>query len=75
MGLTKPNQELRRDLKDAVSALDDAVHDLFKAAQADGDDAAIEAMERITGLYKQIDQLRAYADEVKDGRIVRERAE
>lgn len=30
MGLNKPTQELRRDLKAAASALEDAAHDLFR---------------------------------------------
>lgn len=36
MPLTKPNQELRRDLKAAASALEDAAHDLFRRARVPG---------------------------------------
>jgi len=75
MALNKPNQQLRHDLKAAAAALDDMAHDLFREAQGHGDAALIAAMERIAALHAQIDALRACADEVKDGRILRERAE
>lgn len=73
MGLTKPNQELRRDLKDAASTLEDFTHELYRTAQSSSDEVAIALLERIGRLHQQIDQLRAYADEVKVGRVVRAR--
>lgn len=75
MGLTKPNQELRRDLNAAASTLDDLAHELYRAAQSSSDEVAIALLERIGRLHQQIDQLRAYADEVKVGRAVRARAD
>lgn len=36
MALNKPNQQLRRDLKAAASALDDVAHDLACEAQTHG---------------------------------------
>lgn len=75
MALNKPNQQLRRDLKGAASALDDVAHDLFCDAQTQGDVALMAFMEKIVVLHKHIDVLRAYADEVKAGRIVRARGE
>lgn len=71
MALNKPNQQLRRDLKAAASALDDAAHEMFRDAQARGDAVLMAAMEKIVELHRHIDVLRAYADEVKVGRIVR----
>ena len=71
MGLTKSNQELRRDLKDAASTLEDFTHELFRDAQPHGDAKLLASMERIAVLHRQIDRLRAYADEVKSGGIVR----
>lgn len=71
MALKKPNQQLRRGLLDAASALDDAAHDLFRESQARGDAALLAAAGKIVVLHKHIDALRAYADEVRDGRIVR----
>lgn len=75
MGLTKPNQQLRRDLNAAASTLDDLAHELYRTAQGSSDEVAIALLERIGRLHQQIDQLRAYADEVKVGRIVRARAD
>ena len=71
MALNKPNQQLRRDLKDAANTLDDLAHEMFSEAQQRGDTELVNALERIEGLHKTIDALRGYADEVLDGRIVR----
>ncbi|MBX8534564.1 hypothetical protein K5D33_07475 [Pseudomonas cichorii] len=73
MELTKPHQKLHRDLKEAASTLEKSVCDVFREAQAGSDSELVGAMEKIKSLYKQIDQLRAYADEVKAGRVVRAR--
>ena len=73
MSLNKSNRLLRRGLLNAASAMDDAAHDLFRESQARGDAALLAAAEKIVVLHKHIDALRAYADEVRDGRIVRER--
>lgn len=75
MALTKPNQELRRDLKAATSALEDAAHNLFREAKTYAEPEFLEAMEKIGKLHEHVDRLRAYADEVKMGRIVRGGAE
>lgn len=71
MGLTKTNQDLRRDLKSAALALEDAAHDMFKIAKQYGDSELIAAMEKIERLHFEADRLSAYADEVKAGRILR----
>jgi hypothetical protein len=71
MPLNKPNQQLRRDLLEAASALDDFAHDLFREAQAQGDAALLAAAAKIVVLHRHIDALRVYADEVQDGSIVR----
>jgi hypothetical protein len=73
MALNKPNQQLRRDLLDAASTLDDVAHDLFCNVDAQGEAAFLAFMKRIVELHKHIDVLRAYTDEVKAGRIVRGR--
>jgi hypothetical protein len=73
MGLNKPNQQLRRDLKAAASALDYVAHELFCDVDTQGDAAFMAFMEKIVALHKHIDVLRAYADEVTAGRIVRRR--
>ena len=71
MALTKPNQELRRDLKTAAFSLEEAALEMFRLAKQRGDTELLEAMETIEKLHEQADRLTAYADEVKAGRIVR----
>lgn len=71
MSLTKPNQELRRDLKAAASALDDAAHDLFREAKSYAEPEFLIAMAKIAQLHEHVDRLRMLADEVKVGRIAR----
>ena len=71
MPLTKPNQELRRDLKAAAFSLEEAALDLFRVAKQRGDADLLEAMETIERLHEQADRLKAYADEVKTGVITK----
>lgn len=71
MSLTKPNQELRRDLKAAASALDDAAQDLFREAKSYAEPEFLIAMAKIAQLHEHVDRLRMMADEVKVGRITR----
>lgn len=71
MPLNKPNQELRRDLKGAAFALEEAALEMFRLAKQRGDTELLEAMETIEKLHERADRLTAYADEVKLGRIVR----
>jgi hypothetical protein len=71
MSLTKPNQELRRDLKAAAFALEEAALEMFRIAKQRGDTELLEAMETIEKLHEQADRLTAFAEEVKAGRIVR----
>jgi len=75
MALTKPNQELRRDLKAAAFSLEEAALEMFRLAKQRGDTELLEAMETIEKLHEQADRLTAYAEEVKAGRIVRGKAE
>lgn len=74
MPLTKPNQQLRRDLKAAAFSLEEAALDLFRVAKQRGDADLLEAMETIERLHGQADRLKAHAEEVKAGRIVRGKA-
>ncbi|KPU62174.1 hypothetical protein AN403_6225 [Pseudomonas fluorescens] len=75
MPITKPNQELRRDLKAAAFSLEEAALELFRLAKQRGDAELLEAMETIEKLHEQADRLTAYAEEVKAGRIVRGKIE
>ncbi|MEO8490959.1 hypothetical protein [Pseudomonas sp.] len=75
MALTKPNQQLRRDLKEAAALLKWAGVDLYvvsKRMMATGDEqGAMEMMKLAMSLQETEDKLAGYAGEVKDGRISR----
>ncbi|MEN5314503.1 hypothetical protein [Pseudomonas koreensis] len=71
MGLTKTNQDLRRDLKNAALALEDAAQDMFRMAKQYGEDELLAAMQRIEALHVEPDRLTQYADEVRAGKILR----
>lgn len=79
MSLTKPNQELRRDLKAAAATLKWSGVDMFVVAKrllAIGDDQGANELMRIAlALQETEDQLEEYAEEVKAGRVVRGKAE
>jgi hypothetical protein len=74
MPLTKPNQQLRRDLKEAAAQFDDAAQDIFREAKTKAEPEFLAAMEKIGKLHECLDRLAGYADEVKAGRIVRGKA-
>ncbi len=71
----KPNQQLRRDLKEAAALLVWAGVDLFAVSErmlAAGDEQGALEMQRIAiGLQQAEDRLAGHADEVKAGRILR----
>jgi len=75
MPLKKPNQQLRRDLKEAAALLKWAGVDLFVVAKqmlAAGDEPGANDLMKIALSFQETeDRLQAYADEVKAGRIVR----
>ncbi|CAI3803830.1 hypothetical protein ACQKF2_16585 [Pseudomonas hunanensis] len=71
MSLTKPNQQLRRDLKDAAFALESAALEIFHKAQAGAEAEFLEAMERVGKLHELADRLTGYGEEVKAGRVTR----
>jgi len=75
MPLTKPNQELRRDLKAAASTLEDTAHDLFREAKTFAGPEFLAAMEKIGKLHEHVDRLMEYAEEVRVGRVSRSKAE
>ena len=75
MSLTKPNQQLRRDLKAIASNLEVSCIDLGKLAEKLSDDDAIALMGLVGTLYEEADRLVGYADEVKAGQINRSKPE
>ena len=75
MALTKPNQQLRRDLKEAATLLKWSGVDLVQAAvrlsEADQKGEAGELL-KIAVSYQAIeDRLTGYADKVKAGKTTR----
>jgi hypothetical protein len=71
MALTKPNQQLRRDLKAIAFNLEQSCVDLGKLAEKLSDADAIALTGLVGTLYEEADRLVGYADEVRDGRISR----
>ena len=75
MPLTKPNQELKRDLKEAAALLKWSGVDLFTISKRlldAGDEIGVAELMKIALSYQAIeDKLVSYADEVKSGRVKR----
>ncbi|ONH50960.1 hypothetical protein SAMN04490182_2053 [Pseudomonas cedrina] len=75
MPLTKPNQQLRRDLKAISFNLEQSCIDLGKLAKKLSDADAIALAGLVGTLYEEAGRLVGYADEVKAGRITRSKPE
>lgn len=75
MPLTKPNQELKRDLKEAAALLKWSGVDLFTISKRlldAGDEIGAAELMKIALSYQAIeDKLVSYADEVKSGQVKR----
>lgn len=78
MPLTKPNQQLRRDLKEAAALLKWSGVDLMQAAvklsEAGHEDEAKELLRIAAGFQEAEDKLAGYAEEVKSGQITRSKS-
>lgn len=79
MALNKPNQQLRRDLTGSASDMKWSAVELMRIAERlslAGNEPDAQAVLKI-GIVLQAteDKLAGYADEVLDGRIVRDRSE
>ncbi|WP_395609580.1 hypothetical protein [Pseudomonas sp. B22129] len=79
MTLTKPNQDLKRDLQGIASDLKWSAVELMRIAERlslAGNEADAQAVLRMcTVFHADEDRLAGYADEVKTGRIVRGKAQ
>ncbi|WP_421526323.1 hypothetical protein [Pseudomonas yamanorum] len=75
MSLTKPNQQLRSDLKAIAFNLEQSCADLGRLASRLSDADAIALMGLVGSLYEEADRLSGYADEVKAGQIIRSKPE
>lgn len=75
MSLTKPSQQLRRDLKEAAALLKWSGVDLMKMAirlSEAGFEADARELLTIIGSFPDVeDKLAGYADEVKAGQLTR----
>lgn len=79
MTLTKPNQQLRRDLKEAAALLKWSGVDLMQAAvrlsESGQEDEARELLKIAASYQDAEDRLTGYANEVRDQRITRAKPE
>ncbi|MBC3254365.1 hypothetical protein HU733_02575 [Pseudomonas paralactis] len=74
MALTKPNQQLRRDLKAIAFNLEHSCIDLVKLAEKLSDADAIALMGLVGTLYERADRLAGYAEEVSARQITRSKS-
>ena len=79
MTLTKPNQDLKRDLQGVASDLKWSAVELMRIAEraslAGNEPDAQAIMRMITIFHNDEDRLTAYVDEVGAGRVTRVKAE
>jgi hypothetical protein len=75
MPLTKPNQQLRRELKDLGLDLEQAAAEVLNITKDCRDVDAIAVLKVIAKLYENADRVAALADEVRDGVITRAKTE
>jgi len=79
MGLSKPEQDLKRDLQGVASDLKWSAVELMRIAERAslaGNEADAQALLKMcTVFHAGEDRLTAYVDEVKAGRIVRSNAD
>lgn len=75
MGIKKSSMELKRHLKNTAANLEKTAGEISLLAEQIKDVDVVAVLHLMNRLYKDADQLKAYADEVKTGRIVRGKAE
>ena len=75
MSLTKPNQQLRRELKDLGLDLEQAASEVLNITKDCRDIDAIAVLKLIAKMYEHADRIAALADEVRDGKVTRAKPE
>lgn len=75
MPLTKPNQELRRELIDLGLDLEQTASEVLSITKDCRDVDVAAVLKLIAKLYEDADRVAALADEVKAGVIVRTKTE
>lgn len=71
MSLTRPNQELRRDLKAAARDLEEVARQMFAEVGQKNVSDLMPTLARIEKLHAQADRLKEYAEEVREKTITR----
>jgi len=71
MPLTKPNQELRRELKALGLDIEQTADEVLRITKDCRDVEVAAVLKVIAKLYEDADRVAALADDVKEGRIVR----
>jgi hypothetical protein len=75
MPLTKPNQELHRELKALGLEIEQAADEVLSITKDCRDIEVAAVLKLIAKMYERADRVAALADEVKARRIVRGKAE
>lgn len=70
MGMSRSNQQLRRELRGIASRADEAAHVIGRVALTLPGDQALALMYALGLIYEGIDKARALADRVKAGEVV-----
>ncbi|HEJ3062544.1 TPA: hypothetical protein SL272_000877 [Pseudomonas aeruginosa] len=69
MGLSRPSQQLQRELRDLASKSEDIAQVIWLVAKAMPDAQAVALVEAGGVLYESVDRLRNLAERVKAGQI------
>lgn len=75
MGIKKSAQELKRDLNNVACNLEQTAGEISRLAERINDVDVVAVLHLMNRLYKDSDRLKAYVDEIKSGRIVRNKAD
>lgn len=69
MGLSRPNQQLRRELRNIAHQVDEATHRLWTIGKTLPDEKLVELMSAVVLLQDCVDRANAMAERVKAGEI------
>lgn len=69
MGLSRPNQQLRRELRDIAARADEAAYLIGQVAKTLPDERLTELMYAVGMVYDCVDKAKAMAERVKAGEV------
>lgn len=75
MPLTKPNQDLRRELKTLGFDIEQAADEVLRITKDCRDIEVAAVLKLIAKMYERADRIAALADEVRDGTVTRVKPE